>query len=606
VRENGDEYSAWSVPIPTEHARSIFTFDVKWGWEDGNICGDNTAAVNLPQCGIDVVVTRGDPAQSFSCDVSSIAGGHLAINKPNDSGCEYVIIGNPKLTHPVPVPFDGVKGHQKISQVDGGFNGVLADEDHFGSSIASIGDLDGDNVLDLAVGARGDSDGGGAQSYRGAVWILFLNHNGTVKAHQKISDTAGGLDATFIDGGEFGRGVASIADIDKDGVNDLAVGGKLADAVYILLLKTDGTVKHYGKISVSGPIDSSLFGVSLAAVNDLDGDNVVDLAVGAKNDDDGGDNRGAVWIMFLQTDGNLKAEQKISGLEGGFEGVLADFDHFGSSVALINDLDGDGVPEIAVGAPQYGSGETYQGAVYILFLTAAGTVKSFHKIPSEDFDGTAISESNFGSSLASAGDLDGDSTNDLVVGAPGAGAWILFLETTGTVRSFQMISDAAVGFEGAPSNAYGFGRSHAVMADLDGDTVSDLVVGEWKDPGGTGTTAGVDRGAIWILFFRGSGSGVSTASPTASPSPSPTEVPSAATPGAFPCHFTSCRPSLSCSLPPYLPPYLPPSFTASFPPHHPPHRRLHHTTSPISATTPLAISHPPSTSPPLAPRHLPS
>ena len=64
-----------------------------------------------------------------------------------------------------------VRAHQKISDTEGGFTGTLDDEDFFGVSVASVGDLDGDGVLDLAVGASGDGDGG---DYRGAVWVLFL------------------------------------------------------------------------------------------------------------------------------------------------------------------------------------------------------------------------------------------------------------------------------------------------------------------------------------------------------------------------------------------------------------------------------------------------
>ena len=63
----------------------------------------------------------------------------------------------------------------------------------FGVSVDSLGDLDGDGVGDLAVGALGDDDDG---TDRGAVWVQFLNADGTVKAHQKISDTQGGFTGT--------------------------------------------------------------------------------------------------------------------------------------------------------------------------------------------------------------------------------------------------------------------------------------------------------------------------------------------------------------------------------------------------------------------------
>ena len=183
-----------------------------------------------------------------------------------------------------------VVSEQKISEAVGGFGGVLGGS-QFGWSVASLGDLDGDGVTDLAVGAITDNDGG---TFQGAVWILFLNPDGTVASEQKISETAGGF------------------------------GGTLDP--------------------------SDLFGASVASLGDLDGDGVTDLAVGAYRDDDGSTDQGAVWILFLNPDGTVASEQKVSETAGGFGGTLDPSDLFGLSVASLGDLDGDGVTDLAVGA----------------------------------------------------------------------------------------------------------------------------------------------------------------------------------------------------------------------------------------------------------------
>ena len=406
-----------------------------------------------------------------------------------------------------------VLSHQKISDTEGDFDGTLDDTVYFGKSLAWLGDLDGDGVADLAAGAYGDDDGG---TNRGAVWVLFLNSDGTVKSHQKISDTQGGFTGTLHDFDFFGASAASLGDIDGDGVGDLAVGahgdddgGDSHGAVWILFLNTDGTVKSHKKISdteggfIGNLDDGDQFGFSVASRGDLDGDGVGDLAVGAPSDDDGGAGRGAVWMLFLNSNGTVKSHQKISSTEGGFTGLLNDFDTFGSSVASMGDLDGDGVDDLAVAAIFDDDG----GAVWMLFLNTDATVKSHQKISSTEggFKGREALEAQ---SLGSVGDLDGDGVGDLGVGAPAdddggqarGAVWILFLGPDGTVHSHQKISDTQGGFTGDLSDLDLFGASVTSVGDLDGDGLGDLAVAAIGDNDG-GSPPNANRGAVWVLFL---------------------------------------------------------------------------------------------------------
>jgi len=113
-----------------------------------------------------------------------------------------------------------------------------------------------------------------------------------------------------------------------------------------------------------------LFGWDVAGIGDLDEDGVPDIAVAAPNDDVGsGEDRGAFYILFLHPDGSVKSERKISDAVSGFGGDLAPGDRFGSGVAALGDLDGDGVTEIAAGAPRDNDGGGVDnGAIWTLFM----------------------------------------------------------------------------------------------------------------------------------------------------------------------------------------------------------------------------------------------
>jgi len=415
-----------------------------------------------------------------------------------------------------------VQSHQKISDTEGGFTGILGFSDFFGYSVTSLGDLDGDGVGDLAVGARNDNDGG---TLRGAVWVLFLNIDGTVKSHQKISDTEGGFTGILDNHSFFGNSVASLGDLDGDGVGDLAVGahgdddgGNLRGAVWVLFLNTDGTVKSHQKISdteggFTGILDNGdFFGTSLSLLGDLDDDGVQDMTVGAIWDDDGGEDRGAVWVLFLNTDGTVKSHQKISDTQGSFTGTLDDFDEFGFSAVALGDLDADGAGDLVVGAFRDDDGGDQHGAVWVLFLNMNGTVKSHQKISDTQGGFTGIlGGDSFGYSVTSLGDLDGDGVGDLAVGAvtdsDGGAArgavWVLFLNIDGTVKSHQKISDTEGAFTGILDNFDHFGNSVASLGDLDGDGVGDLAVGARDDD--DGCEMNCSHGAVWVLFLDGCG-----------------------------------------------------------------------------------------------------
>jgi hypothetical protein len=281
---------------------------------------------------------------------------------------------SPGVVHILFLNTNGTVKHSMVIGSGVGGGPPVSPSENFGRSLAAIGDFDGDGVGDMAVGTYG---------FEGAVYICLMTPQGTIKNNYKIS---GGVAGFFYQPG-FGASVASLGDINGDGVTDLAVGAMNVDrgrgVVHVLHLNANGTVKD-GQIVRHGSGGLSLrdldfFGVSLATLGDIDGDGVSDLAVGAFGDDAEFSytaNRGAVYMLLLKSDGSVKRFEKIAHGIGGAPAFMHG-ELFGRSLATLGDLDGDGNTDIAVGS--YGVNQT--GAVYAMFLVESNTPPVFTSPP---------------------------------------------------------------------------------------------------------------------------------------------------------------------------------------------------------------------------------
>jgi hypothetical protein len=402
---------------------------------------------------------------------------------------------------------------QEIARDTAGFSGELSAGDRFGSSLAALGDLDGDGAVDLAAGARSDDAGG---RDRGAVWVVFRTADGSVREQRRIARGSGGLIGAVQNFDGFGSALATLADLDGDGLRELAVGAPGDDdgpgdagAVWVLFLGPDGSVRRETKISAlagGGPPlgAEDAFGTAVLALADMDADGIGELAVGAPGDDDGGTDRGAVWVAHLRADGSAARWDKISATAGGLLGPLRDLDRFGTSLAALGDLDGDGAIDVAVGAAMDNDTTNAGGAVWTLFLDPAGAVMAEAKIDGAsglDLDGY----DRLGTSLASPGDLDGDGVQDLLVGAVGdddgginrGAVWVLFLERSGNPKGWSKISDTAGNLSVPLMYDDAFGVSVAALGDLDGDRKLDVAVGAPGDD-----TGGAECGALHLLYLE--------------------------------------------------------------------------------------------------------
>ncbi|MCK6446449.1 MAG: integrin alpha [Planctomycetes bacterium] len=326
------------------------------------------------------------------------------------------------------------------------FNGQLPQESA-GDALAGIGDVDGDGLADLVVGAP-------------------FHPNNTIEPGRAY--VRRGLDAAPIHmlvgnfgGDDFGFAVADAGDVDGDGVHDVLVGAPdfagggghdfpgTAGYVEIFSGATGAELLH-----VDGDLPFDMFGVSVAGLGDLDGDGTPDFAVGAHGFDGGGTNRGLVRTHSGATGDALWS----------IVGPTQADSSFGVRVARLGDGDGDGVDELLVGAPNQNGAFVDSGVVYV-YSGASGALLQSWTGP-----GTKI---DFGNALADVGDVDGDGSADVAIGAMNQP----YPTSNGSVYVYSVASGALLWQRTSPVNGGMFGGALAAIGDVDGDGIRELVVG---------------------------------------------------------------------------------------------------------------------------------
>lgn len=269
----------------------------------------------------------------------------------------------------------------------------------------------------------------------------------------------------------------------------------------------------------NGPVlnTSAQFGWSVANVGDINGDGNPDLAVGAIGESCTRSNgtvhvrSGAVYLLFLAADAQVISYKRITcGVDGnGGPTHLISNDNFGFAISSIGDMDEDGIPDIAVGAPG-----TYAGSLYTLFMNSDGSVKSYAIIRGPGLgNGPPIKyQERFSSSLANIGDLDGDNVTDLAVGAiddaSGDGkVYIFYMQRNGSVREYvRMLVPEGVEPDGSiiyQDPFIGFGAAIVALGDVNGDGITDIAIGA---KGRTDPTDGYeDAGMIYVCQMNRTG-----------------------------------------------------------------------------------------------------
>jgi hypothetical protein len=378
-----------------------------------------------------------------------------SIGDINQDGINDLVVGKPVDFNQEVVVFfldstGKVKNETIITSNTNGFDTTLGDDDKFGGALTNLGDVNGDGIPDVAVGASG-SDFSGPRE--GAVWLLFLNRDGTVKDYRKIDETSNDFNFSINQNESFGSPLGTLNDWDNNGVNELLVGSpfrKGDGGFWLLSLNKNGRIVHQQEFnSNQAPFNNfklNSFGGSIDGIGDIDKNNVPDIAVGDQRHNPKGNNeqKGAFFTLLMEENNqnNLEVKniQKITQNTGGFNDTLPRLSFLGSSITGLGDINGDTIPDLAVGSdgeryPKDSNANVPTGKIRIFFTKEDGTVQSYQTIGnnSGNFQDTLITDDRFGRGVSNLGDLDGDRVPELAIGAPGYGGnnkgsvFILFL-----------------------------------------------------------------------------------------------------------------------------------------------------------------------------------
>jgi hypothetical protein len=445
-----------------------------------------------------------------------IVGAYLADPNGTDSGASYVVFGKA----------DGTSFNlSNIASGTRGFviNGALANG-RSGYSVSSAGDVNNDGFDDLIIGAPDAQLNG--NGFAGASYVVFGKATYTAVNLSNIASGTGGFVINSASAGDrAGTSVSSAGDMNNDGFDDLIVGVPGADpngkdaagASYVVFGKANTASVNLSDIAsgtggfvINGASAGDLSGNSVSSAGDVNGDGVDDLIIGADNADPNGDKSGASYVVFGKTNKIAVDLSDIASGTGNLGFIIKGaeiLDKSGISVSSAGDVNGDGYDDLIVGATGVG---TYVGASYVVFGKATSTAVNLSDIASGTGDlgfvinGVSAFDAS-GISVSSAGDVNGDGLDDLIVGANQANpnakndagaSYVVFGKTNSRAVNLSAVASGEGGFVingAAIEDRSGWSVSSA--GDVNGDGFDDLIVGApYADP------IGSKSGASYVVY----------------------------------------------------------------------------------------------------------
>src|SRR3989344_3459754 len=304
------------------------------------------------------------------------------------------------------LPDGNVEGSLLLSE---GTNGMpsFSNDSNVGAAVASLGDIDGDDTIEVLIGAPGYA------TSSGAVYVTTLQDMDTA------TDTVRITPAGLTQNDAFGASIASLTEgevvIGAPGDDDACQN---CGAIYIAEITASKTLTVITKIATGLSLSlGDAFGSSVAYLG-RDFEDRRMLLVGAQSAVCANGNEcGAVYLLHLTSANTVDEVTRFASVLLGMPTLNA-FAHFGIAVPREGVLDNDGIRDYIIGAEEQGG----TGSVYVLFMNLDETIREYRRVTSGQKGGPALTVGDaYGSALATMGDLNGDLITDFLIGAPGDG-----------------------------------------------------------------------------------------------------------------------------------------------------------------------------------------